>query len=159
MATALSYLFSFQGRINRAKFWLFYAMQLLFFLPALGVGTVLTGGESLDDPSDWRLWVTIALLIMSGLVMYVAMAAIYVKRLHDRNKSAWWLAIFYGPTIPLLAALLFMMPDNGPPMFLPFLGLIFFPVWLLQMWAFIELHFLPGTVGDNRFGPDPLARG
>jgi hypothetical protein len=30
---------------------------------------------------------------------------------------------------------------------------------LLQTWIFIELVFLIGTDGANRFGPDPLAPG
>jgi len=29
---------------------------------------------------------------------------------------------------------------------------------LLGIWVFIELIFLIGTDGSNRFGPDPLAR-
>jgi uncharacterized membrane protein YhaH (DUF805 family) len=27
---------------------------------------------------------------------------------------------------------------------------------LVSLWALIELGFLRGTVGDNRYGPDPL---
>ena len=28
---------------------------------------------------------------------------------------------------------------------------------LISLWAFVELYCLRGTVGDNRYGPDPLA--
>jgi len=28
---------------------------------------------------------------------------------------------------------------------------------IINLWAFVELYILRGTVGDNRFGPDPLA--
>jgi uncharacterized membrane protein YhaH (DUF805 family) len=27
---------------------------------------------------------------------------------------------------------------------------------VLSIWAFVELYCLRGTVGENRFGPDPL---
>lgn len=37
-----------------------------------------------------------------------------------------------------------------------FVLLYFVP--LLNIWPFIELFFLPGTAGDNRYGNDPLAR-
>jgi uncharacterized membrane protein YhaH (DUF805 family) len=29
---------------------------------------------------------------------------------------------------------------------------------LVSLWAFVEIYCLSGTVGDNRFGPDPLAK-
>jgi len=35
--------------------------------------------------------------------------------------------------------------------------LIFLVPWVGQLWLLIELGFLRGTVGPNRFGPDPLA--
>jgi uncharacterized membrane protein YhaH (DUF805 family) len=28
---------------------------------------------------------------------------------------------------------------------------------IISLWAFVELYILRGTVGDNRYGPDPLA--
>ena len=28
---------------------------------------------------------------------------------------------------------------------------------VLSIWGFVELYCLRGTVGDNRYGPDPLA--
>jgi uncharacterized membrane protein YhaH (DUF805 family) len=38
----------------------------------------------------------------------------------------------------------------------PFILLLFVP--LVQFWPMIEIMFLPGTVGGNRFGPDPVTR-
>ena len=41
------------------------------------------------------------------------------------------------------------------------LGLVL--IWLIPIigwiWALIELGFLPGTTGPNKYGPDPLAVG
>ena len=28
---------------------------------------------------------------------------------------------------------------------------------VISLWALVELGFLPGTKGENRFGPDPKA--
>jgi uncharacterized membrane protein YhaH (DUF805 family) len=36
-------------------------------------------------------------------------------------------------------------------------NLLFF-VPLLSLWPFVELSFLPGTIGSNRFGPDPVEK-
>jgi len=38
------------------------------------------------------------------------------------------------------------------------LFLLLFLVPLLNLWPTVELLFIPGTPGENRFGPDPLAR-
>jgi len=57
--------------------------------------------------------------------------AILIKRWHDRNRSAWLLMI----------------------MLIPILN-IGFIIWLM-----IEIWFLPGTEGRNRFGSDPLPPG
>ncbi len=63
------------------------------------------------------------MIVLLPLAYWLIIAA-YVKRFHDRDKSAWWLLVG----------------------FVPVLG----PIWLL-----IELGFLRGTIGANRYGPDP----
>jgi uncharacterized membrane protein YhaH (DUF805 family) len=102
----------------------------------------------------------IALLI----VLYVvALFAVYTKRLHDRNKSAWWLIPFL--VIPFGVQMLGCMAS---PKILG-MGEYFGPLgmgWnaadliatILALWAFIELFFFRGTAGENRYGPNPLAR-
>lgn len=37
------------------------------------------------------------------------------------------------------------------------LFLLLFLVPLLNLWPLVELLFIPGTPGENKFGPDPLA--
>ena len=76
-------LFGFQGRINRAKFWL---AALIYFIVAGAATAVAFMFESFD-------WVTVAMVIL--LVVLISSVAVGVKRLHDRGKSGWWLAFFY----------------------------------------------------------------
>ena len=70
------------------------------------------------------------LFIILGVWSFWPWLAILLKRWHDRDRSAWWL-------LTLL---------------IPFLG-SFFLIWIL-----IEVWFLKGTDGTNRFGQDPLQR-
>jgi uncharacterized membrane protein YhaH (DUF805 family) len=78
------------------------------------------------------------------------LAATTVKRLHDRNKSGWWM-------VPLLIAPNFFnrlearLPDSYAAAALGLIALV------LCVWGFVELLCLSGTRGPNRFGPDPLA--
>jgi uncharacterized membrane protein YhaH (DUF805 family) len=56
---------------------------------------------------------------------------------------------------PNLAVLIKRAHDRDWPW--PFILLLFVP--LVQFWPLIELGFLRGTIGGNRFGADPVPRG
>jgi uncharacterized membrane protein YhaH (DUF805 family) len=77
-------------------------------------------------------------------------AASAVKRLHDRDKSSWWI-------VPLCIAPIVLgmtgqwLGDSWPADFL-MLAMV-----ALGLWGFVEILCLRGTSGPNRFGPDPLA--
>jgi len=96
------------------------------------------------------------------LVLVFSAFAVVVKRLHDRNKSAWWLVVFY--LIPFIlngyrfstvldAMHRGQMTYAGNPIATAAGGI----AALISLWAFVEIYCLSGTNGDNRYGPDPLA--
>ncbi len=121
-------LFGFQGRANRAKWWL---VALAIFVVELIVFAALFGSVAMSgDPEQIRAVVTAPLtlivLIVLGVVATWISVAIAVKRYHERNKSGWWILI----------------------VFVPIIG---------HLWFLIEVGFLRGTPGPNSYGPDPLA--
>jgi uncharacterized membrane protein YhaH (DUF805 family) len=129
-------LFSFSGRINRAKYWLAaVVLMAAFVIPFwIAIATMST-----------VLWILVAVIFVAVTISGIAVGS---KRLHDRDKSAWWLALFYlGP------AVLGAIGDAAGGA-----GIIFHVISIgISIWAFIELGILRGTAGPNRFGPDPLA--
>lgn len=167
------YLFSFSGRINRAKIWLFVLLGIVFWIvsaaaivTAFGLGhiqnvihhtepaTVLTG-NAVALAVCWLVGLGYLVLIFSGF-------AVIVKRLHDRNKSAWWLLVFYLLPIVLnvfrLSTVVSAMQNGGMPYATNPLGIVAGGIaTLISLWAFVELYCLRGTSGDNAYGPDPLA--
>lgn len=82
---------SFDGRINRAKFW-------------AGVGVLLAAGI-LANIIDAILGTSVGeggFGIIGGLVSLISIypaLAIYAKRWHDRDKSGWWSLILLVPII------------------------------------------------------------
>jgi uncharacterized membrane protein YhaH (DUF805 family) len=83
---------SFDGRINRGKFW-------------AGVG-VLMAGAIIAALIDNLLGITFSPEIPYGPVYAIyALASLYcsiavgVKRWHDRDKSGWWMLIILVPII------------------------------------------------------------
>jgi len=133
-------LFSFQGRINRARYWITSLAMLA--LAAVGISLIaLTGGGM---PA-----IVIASIAYVG-ILYVGFA-IGAKRLHDRNRSAWWLLLYYVLPSVLGGLAKHVVADQEFSMALNFVSS------LISIWALIELGFLKGTEGPNDYGPDPLA--
>jgi uncharacterized membrane protein YhaH (DUF805 family) len=86
----VSLLFSLEGRIGRAKYWL---GQLVLFVVLFVSWLVLLSG--LASESIVLLLIPIALFPFS-LWMSICIAG---KRYHDRGKSAWWILICLIPIV------------------------------------------------------------
>lgn len=110
-------LFSFKGRVNRAKFWMVNLLMIvvevivimviveLIFSGASEAGFVIL----LPFYSLWILWFWVGL-------------AVTAKRYHDRNKSAWWILIALIPIIGPIWAFVelgFFKGIDGPNRFGP----------------------------------------
>jgi uncharacterized membrane protein YhaH (DUF805 family) len=153
LAFLLAFFFGFRGRINRAKFWL---AMLIFFVADL---VLMLLGLALGKGAAFHLF-----SYPVNLAIFVSSLAIGVKRLHDRDRSAWWLFPFYvGPGLFAFPALAFMWVAAGSFGELRYLSLFLIRLCLvaafaLAIWGLVEIGFLRGTTGYNRFGPDPLAK-
>ena len=162
-------LFSFQGRVNRAKFWAFYIGGSLavdvIIIALIAIGSAWSNGTPQLDilngtwPQTPAGWVSELSATLLYFVFAYAMMAQLVQRLHDRDKPAWWLAVFWGPTLALFAATFTVGRPAMTQFPMPGAALIlgFFAAWLIMVWFLVEILFLPGTSGNNRFGSDPRA--
>jgi uncharacterized membrane protein YhaH (DUF805 family) len=132
-------LFSFRGRINRAAWWLTTVATIAAVVAVMFVA--LAGGGLLG--------VGLVLMVLYIPLLWIGLA-VGAKRLHDRDKSAWWLLLFY-----VLPSLLQGIADQvgGLGVVLNLAG------FALTIWGLVELGFLRGTPGPNQYGPDPLAAG
>lgn len=117
--------------------------------------------------------------LVAAVLFFVLTAAAVARRLHDSDRSGWWSAPYYAMQIvsPIVMASFFpryftMMasmsaakPGSPPDMtnpavqqamqsmsMIPLVNLLGFAI-LVMMIVFLVL---PGTVGPNRFGDDPL---
>jgi uncharacterized membrane protein YhaH (DUF805 family) len=144
-----NFLFSFNGRLNRAKYWLWV---LIYVVVAIVVGVIV---YAIDAPM-----ITGILNFAVGIALLVSGLAIATKRLHDRGKSAWWLLVFYlvpGVLIGVGVGLSLGSALSGGDSGLGIMGYVLSLAGLaIVIWAFIELGCLRGTVGPNQYGPDPL---
>ena len=183
------YLFSFGGRINRAKQWgivliglVGAILQAALVQTTIGIGTlidVVSKKIALDTflaSANTRMFLAVW-GVLFVVLLYIRLA-VDTKRLHDRNKSAWWLLVFVvaplalnipslmqaGPSLSHVADVVraaqqgLPRPPHIPRMTPnPIATLMGGAAGILSLGAFVDLYCLRGTAGDNRFGSDPLA--
>ena len=156
----LHVLFSFHGRINRAKYWLailfwtvvdivvFAVVGGMLVKDILALGSEPSGADVVRVILSFGIGIVLVILLVF-VPMIVSGFAIGIKRLHDRDQSGWWILLFYfGPAV---ASALAQRSDAGA------LVLVLSLVSLgISIWAIVVLGFLRGTRGPNRYGPDPL---
>jgi uncharacterized membrane protein YhaH (DUF805 family) len=148
-----SLFFSFRGRINRAKYWL---AALVFVIADAVLGLV-----------GWVLGNSLTFQILSSVVnlaVFIAGIAVCIKRLHDRDRSGWWLLLFYGGpgVVVIIGLVVFWAAADAVGMTAAWanlgLRLCLLGGFALGIWGFVEIGCRRGTAGYNRFGPDPLKR-
>jgi uncharacterized membrane protein YhaH (DUF805 family) len=145
------YLFSPRGRINRAKYWLYVGVSIVIMVVLIAAMSVVWAGQ-LYDPRGGFTLPPEASGAFGAVYLFLLMVGIFVgiKRLHDRDKSGWWLLLFY--LVPMvLSWISAILSRNG-------IGALFaLGSLIVSIWALVELGFLRGTAGPNRYGEDPLA--
>jgi uncharacterized membrane protein YhaH (DUF805 family) len=157
-------LFSLKGRVQRLYWWI-GSLVVLFATGTLSQGIEFwarqTGSGAIDPetgvfepagPFEAGMFIIALVNIWINL-------ALTVKRLHDRNRTGWWVA---APYLAILVAILLgvatmMQPEGQREPFNGFAVTAVLATTCLLIWMLVEIGFLRGTQGPNRFGPDPLA--
>ncbi|MBQ3442651.1 MAG: DUF805 domain-containing protein [Selenomonadaceae bacterium] len=116
----LNEIYTTEGRLNRLRY-LKYQVMWTIISTVIGFILGLTGGFLSGDPDS-------ALIVVpTGIWSFIAGVGgvmLGIRRLHDLNKSGWFMLLGLIPLINVIFALY---------------------IWLM-----------PGTVGHNRYGADPL---
>jgi uncharacterized membrane protein YhaH (DUF805 family) len=104
---------NFSGRAVRSEFWYWVLFAIIVSVVAKLIDLALFSSSDLSPISA-----------LVGLALFLPGLAITVRRLHDGDRSGWWILL---NLIPLIGAIVLI-------------------VW----------YCTRGTIGPNRFGPDPL---
>jgi uncharacterized membrane protein YhaH (DUF805 family) len=139
----------FSGRAPRAEFWWYILAVVVASVVARTIDSIL-GIEFAGSYGPLYLIVSLGLLVPN--------IAVAVRRLHDTNRSGWWLLL---PIVPyclafaLGGAALFGGATSGAGMAGLGIAGIFLLIGAGCAIAVLVFYCLPGTPGDNRYGPDP----
>jgi uncharacterized membrane protein YhaH (DUF805 family) len=147
MEDLFEFLFGASGRINRAKYW---RSVLLFAIAGLITAVILFTAAGIAAP----LFIIMVVLVLIPWLLWGF--SITTERLHDRDKSAWWLAVFYlvPGVLGQLAKAAWFAGTAGTALHY----ILALAGFALTIWGFVEIGCLRGTAGSNTYGPDPLVR-
>ena len=95
---------TFSGRARRKEYWMFFLFNVLISL-GLGVLDVVAGTYSVEYETGFFSGLYSLLVLIPGI-------AVGVRRLHDTNRSGWWILISLIPIIGVLVLFVFMCLDS-----------------------------------------------
>lgn len=122
-------LFGFSGRIRRLDYWLLSIGTNICIGIVDTLQTLALNGWDLNALESSDNLASGGISLVFSLLNLWITICLMLKRCHDRDKGGGWVAFF---------------------LLVPIVG------WI---WGFVELGFLDGTQGRNRFGPSPKGIG
>ena len=92
---------TFSGRAPRSEFWWFWLLNTIVSIAIDGSGMRhgMTGLEHMEGPS--------ILSTIWHLAVFIPTLAVSVRRLHDTDRSGWWLLLWLVPVIGWIVLLVF----------------------------------------------------
>jgi uncharacterized membrane protein YhaH (DUF805 family) len=137
----------FSGRAPRAEYW-WYTLAVIISVIVVSIVEGIVGLDNMVGPYG-----PLSMILMLGLL--VPGIAVSVRRLHDTDRTGWWLLL---PLVPYCIGLILAGPAmlSGSMEGLGAAGILMV-VGAIGGIVLLIFYVLPGTKGDNRYGPDPYA--
>jgi uncharacterized membrane protein YhaH (DUF805 family) len=135
----------FKGRAPRAEYWWYTLAVIVAAIVVSVVEGILGLGASVGPYGVLSLILMLALLL-PGL-------GVTVRRLHDTNRSGWWILVAVIP-YAILGFMAAGAAASGDLTGLATAGLLSL-VALVGAIALLVFMVLPGNQGPNKYGPDP----
>ncbi|MFF5173346.1 DUF805 domain-containing protein [Micromonospora sp. NPDC000089] len=105
--SVLSQYVGFTGRARRSEYWWFALFTVLVSLVAAILDSVLG-----TDLGSGRSTGILGLIV--NLALLLPSLAVGVRRLHDTDKSGWWILIGLIPIVGAIILLVFFVADSTP---------------------------------------------
>lgn len=105
--------FVYRGRASRSAYWWFILIQEVALTLGYFVALAMVGGKGTSGGNG--AGIAIALIIgIPMLYLVLVTFALWVRRLHDTNRSGWWMLIGLVPYVGGIALLIFTLLKGTP---------------------------------------------
>lgn len=144
---AISFCFNkyvtFSGRASRSEYWYFFLFCILMGLATALVDMIIFGVGNELSPVN----------ALTSLALFLPSLAVAVRRLHDTNRSGWWIGGFWLGLL-VFFVVIGIIASASPYAFDAIGGLfavlgIIFVVYSITLLVFVCQR---GNIGQNRFG-------
>jgi uncharacterized membrane protein YhaH (DUF805 family) len=116
MILPLKRYFDFKGRSRRKEFWMFVLFGIIAGVAAtivdasLGYGSVSSSVG--DGSANFAFESNGPVVIIVWLALLIPSIACAVRRLHDTDRSGWWLLLIFIPIIGWIVLIVFYCLDG-----------------------------------------------
>lgn len=102
--SVLSKYVDFSGRARRSEYWWFALFSVLVGIVTFALDAAL--GTDFEGSSSGLI------TVIANLALFLPSLAVAVRRLHDTDRSGWWLLIALIPIIGAIVLLVFFVQDG-----------------------------------------------
>lgn len=155
----------FSGRSRRMEYWMWVVFQFLIgiafwiIMAAVGGAALMSGDVTALAGAGGLLLIIYLLYMLLMLAFLIPGLAVAVRRLHDTERSGWWIL---APMVPYLVAwfaIFSAASAGGGGGTIGVIGIVCMLAALGLGIMLLVFMFLDGTPGPNKYGPDPKGRG
>lgn len=107
---------TFRGRAARSEFWYFWLFSMIVLIIAMIIDGMLGTTFSMTNPAT-GLEQSAGygfVYVLTAIALLLPSLAVAVRRLHDTDRSGWWLLIGFIPLIGAIVLLIWYVTRGTP---------------------------------------------
>lgn len=157
----------FSGRSRRMEFWMWVLFQFLIAFAVAIILVALVGGAAMSgDMGQLLAMGGIALLVyllyaVLMVALFIPSLAVTIRRLHDSDRSGWWVMVYWGPYLLFIVAGSVLgagaqidgQPTPEAAMAGGLIGMVAGLVWLVGLPGAARLHVPRRDAGTQSIRP------
>ncbi|MDN5069894.1 DUF805 domain-containing protein [Aliarcobacter butzleri] len=100
---------TFSGRATRSEYWYFVLIYSITYTILMGIDLAIgTFSQEFMDKESFVGFLSTAY----SLILFLPSLAVTVRRLHDINKSGWWILLIFIPIIGFILLLIYLCTNS-----------------------------------------------
>ena len=100
---------TFSGRATRSEYWYFVLIYSITYTILMGIDFAIgTFSKQLMENGSFLGFISTAY----SLILFLPSLAVTVRRLHDINKSGWWVLFIFVPIIGFILLLIYLCTNS-----------------------------------------------
>lgn len=154
----------FSGRASRSEYW-WFALFIVISSIVTGILDLALFGTSVSTGTSYSATTAFTpISTLFSLAILLPSLAVSVRRFHDLDRTGWWTLVWAGPMVVLfivggIASVVADSTTATDGLFVMLALVVGAVLVSLGIWIWMIVWFASeGTVGENRFGPDPVDR-